>query len=1342
MPFVTRYFEQDEPHSEVEHGVAFPLSDYFDRRAVVVLGGPGIGKTREFEEAASRDPDAVYCTVSQFLNDPIEAYQDKTVYLDALDEHRAEVAGQTVMDAIVGRLMKLDRPKVRLSCRNAEWHEGSDVRALSRVTDGEPVYILQMRSLSIDDIKAIAADQINDIDEFLDGAQQRDVMETISNPENLLLYLEVYKDSGGWPNTRAELMEKSVRLLLREENEQHDRVRGDGISNENLLHVAEDLSAVHVLSDIEGFALSNPARSDAFPAIKELSGMDQATADVAARRRLFSALGTERVAPQHKTTGDYLAARALVRRIQSGQLSLKRALSLVTGKDGGTLSHLRDVYAWMIALLPQHSRQLLRADPFGAMVYGDAAQWPTATKRAALDALREHARENDPWFRDGHWSMPLLGGMASKEMVDVFRHVLRTEMDAHVMSVVISILEYGSPLPELGDGLLAFVRDVSRPKMVWLKDDAISAFAKACPDRLGELQVILDEVHTGVISDNDLALRRELLRFLYPAILTPDQAVQYFVDSNQTDLLDFGYFVRHELVERTPDDLLLELADALIRRRDKYETLSDFDARRLAGALIARLLKVHGEHASVETIYAWLGLYLDKYGHHRLDAEHSKSIIAYVEGREGLYEGLFRHWLAHTKPTKEGFWSDYKFGYRVLHAKPPEDFCVKLLEMAEKEIDQSKADMLFRKAAIAVMHAEPESLPVTWEDLHEFVESHPRFVNQWGNSLYCDIEDWRYERKESEQNERQLRENVREANVKILSKRIKLLRSGHDIHYLNSGAQYWCGWILESDGEQTPFERVTDSANAEIAEAMIMGFEALLNSEVQYTPYEIAALSCKSQHYLVTYPILAGADIVAGRSQDEFLTLPDVSLKAALAYRTLHSVRNPEHDWDDWLFASRPDLAAEVLEDIWRVKLKGGKTRHLDRLYIEKKENPVTPVVLTVIYKLLTENPALPSQFLSEMLTVVLRHGDPEVLRETAFAALQNGRLRGERHTIWLAMACLFDPDNYADKLQSKVRKNVRNLWAAYNILLIGANRLVNGQHSAPQLAVAMSILGKLFRVTKRRRGNRVGVVDPNEDATQAIQHMINNLSGLPTENAATAFERLCADPALHEWRDHLRHAKAVQAKNIREKNFEPLSAERVCAVLAGGAPGNVRDLQAIVVDALDDLAPTLHGGNPNRWVFFWNTDQYGRPLNPKIENLCRDAVLEWLRPTLESRCITAEPEAYAAGEKRVDIRATICGIGTLPTEMKRDSNSEIWTGMKDQLVERYTNDPKTEGHGVFVVFWFGNANVASPPKALSITKPNTPQELLAALETIKPDPRIEVRVLDVSKPAPSTGLD
>ena len=112
-------------------------------------------------------------------------------------------------------------------------------------------------------------------------------------------------------------------------------------------------------------------------------------------------------------------------------------------------------------------------------------------------------------------------------------------------------------------------------------------------------------------------------------------------------------------------------------------------------------------------------------------------------------------------------------------------------------------------------------------------------------------------------------------------------------------------------------------------------------------------------------------------------------------------------------------------------------------------------------------------------------------------------------------------------------------------------------------------------------------------------------------------------------------------------------------------------------MDILDDIAAAIHGDNANLWKSFWTLAGRGKLDKPKIENDSRDAMLPLIRPYLRSRGITIEPEGAAADQKRVDIRLTSAGIETLPIEVKRDENAELWTAMKDQLLELYANDPK-----------------------------------------------------------------
>ena len=87
-----------------------------------------------------------------------------------------------------------------------------------------------------------------------------------------------------------------------------------------------------------------------------------------------------------------------------------------------------------------------------------------------------------------------------------------------------------------------------------------------------------------------------------------------------------------------------------------------------------------------------------------------------------------------------------------------------------------------------------------------------------------------------------------------------------------------------------------------------------------------------------------------------------------------------------------------------------------------------------------------------------------------------------------------------------------------------------------------------------------------------------------------------------------------------------------------------------------------------------------------------------------------------------------------LPVEIKLDRSPDLWRAIHEQLIPLYTLAPETQGRGIFLVLWFGGANMPGPPSG---KKPQNATELKAKLiELLSPQEQllIDVIVLDVSK--------
>ncbi|KAF0866558.1 hypothetical protein [Pseudomonas sp. LD120] len=251
------------------------------------------------------------------------------------------------------------------------------------------------------------------------------------------------------------------------------------------------------------------------------------------------------------------------------------------------------------------------------------------------------------------------------------------------------------------------------------------------------------------------------------------------------------------------------------------------------------------------------------------------------------------------------------------------------------------------------------------------------------------------------------------------------------------------------------------------------------------------------------------------------------------------------------------------------------------------------------------------------------------------------------------------------------------------------------------------------------------------EDADEFMAGLISYLATKTCDDSRRHLRTLQGHPRLASWHPYLNHALLLNDARRRDARHTRHGWEQVAQVLNNGVPGTIEQMQALVLDELQGIAGLLHN-NLDVHEFFWN-EVKGRISTPKWEESCRDVLLSLLRPRLEARHITAEPEAHMADEKRVDI-AVQSGSIKLVIELKRSSHKDVWSAIQDQLIALYTPDPGARGHGIYGVFWHGpRAKVRAGPGGVV---PQTAEQMLSLLEACVPEPQrpyIKLFVLDVS---------
>ena len=1317
-----------------------PLKEYREAPAYVLVGDPGAGKTTAFEaECAALGDQACLVTARDFLTFKPQDHPEwggKVLFIDGLDEVRAGSSDvRTPFDQVRTKLDALGKPRFRLSCREADWLGENDRKHLESVSPDSQVKVLRLDPLTDADIASIleARRDIPDAGGFVEEARRRGVEGLLANPQTLEMLAEVVGSGGGWPEGRLETFEMACGKMVREHNEEHQAAQDSGVlpAPDQLLDAGGRLCALQLISGGAGYTLRGEPE-------EEYSTLDQCGYDRQALRfalatKLFKGVYTNRLSPVHRHIAEFIGARYLAEVIQGG-LPARRVISMMTGEDDTVVTEMRGLSAWLAAHSPEARADLIERDPIGVGLYGDIGGFSNEEKRALLESLNREGERLGPLWQ----SAAAFGGLVAPEMEPVLRAVLEKEDrgDDHQMftDFILRVLQGGATLPSLTEIMMEVVRDDTRWSRVTTA--ALYAFIHNCPDsqdRVNALRSLLADVRADRVPDPDDELLGYLLFELYPQNLSPSEVWSIYFETDYRDsyLGSYGLFFRRSLVDKSSDDHVVELLDSL-RERSRGQGLptlrSTSHIRTLPTKLVARGLRARGDQLGVDHLYDWLdlGFWSHRYDSPGGDEEDIQEIRLWLEQRPEVRKALVLEGLARCPESDEFHRHADSVWRRWYGARPPADLGLWCLEQAVSMANERPlaAEHLL-EVAFQAYRDHSGNAGLSLQLLQEQARESPRLRERLEQLLSPSPileEHLQYEeeqRREEENQQQQWLDHVRSNRTALLENRAAPAM----LHHIA---------MLNLEGEQALEESL--AGERDLIDAALQGLRNSIHREDVPTLDEILRLREQDRMHHLCEPFLAGVE-EAARTTDA-CQLEDDLIFRAIAFHCNWPLLNRSCRWYERLLSERPELVAQVLEKSAVSGFRSGR-KHIDMISELAHDKSHVQVARHATLPLLRAFPtrcrSQQIEALDDLLRAAIQHADRRELQELIGTKLSRRSMDDAQRVYWLAAGVIVSPEVYEDMLREFCEGRegrARNLTAFFSRSSLRS--VVDGLES-PALELLVRLMGSTVGPDEQWR--KGGYFTPAMEASRLVGDLVQQLAACQDKEASDALARLLEDESLSQWHEVLSRRKDEQRVIRRDAVYRHPDIEQVCQTLNGGNPADPADLAALLTAKLEKLALDIRRGNTDDWRQYWN-EPHGQSPTPKHEDHCRDALLSDLQRGLPEG-VDAQPEGHYARDARADIRVS-CRDFQVPVEAKKNTHRDLWSAPRNQLIAKYTTDPATGGHGIYLVFWFGREHTQPSSGSRPATAEELKEQLQADLSPAEAR-KISVCVIDVSRPE-STG--
>ena len=1303
---------------------------------MVLLGEPGAGKTA-ICEAMSKYLDGRFTTANLLRSGGLNPSTDdqQILFVDGVDELLTHDADGT-FTTILKNLKNSGYKNWVLTCRAYDWRSVLFNQRIKTTFGVAEFKVGRLEGLSNEEIPLFAKNfgLANADEEFLEEAKTRGALDLIRNPQMLRMLCLSIKQSG-WPTSRTDLYRTVCRILIEELNPVHQSIRPERPNIEDSLDTAGWICTLLLFSGLRG--INHDGHNElgfVRPADLVSNRYPIQTLNYVVSTMLFRSYDDTTVEPCHRTVAEFLAAGWLTKQLRAKGMSRKRLLNFLHGPRQVVLTAFRGIYAWIATLDRSLTDEFVPIDPYGCMRYGDVSQYSVEQVRNLLSSLKQLA-DVDPYFRAEDWGTYFSHGLVRSELGEDIVKLIESKEPRLVQfkCVLLEALCQAS----CGTDTLAVIKKilVDKSRTYIERDWACKICLATKPESVRELNQALRKI--GDYQSLRLAINLQQERtsdFSGTEIAkTLCELEKAAARDGETLIFGIGYrlkkLVTYNQLTEILDHLSLVILEDTNNQGDRikeierrfWEFLSEAlrSERQLGAQNFYRWLHNIAEHHSYKPL-EWNEIALPFFRKDdHLRREIQAIFLSKAANLDTMWLNLFRL-------------SDISYGLHLLE----DDVCfhmkqlVKSTEKAEDWIERwrnlvrwAQIHSDFDGSAIELAQEQVGANPALKIVLQELMDP-PQTNNMPELTNHLTAEE---KQAEQEAKDRHLHFN----------KIHEQLSAGQNLQALGEVATAYLNGFSNLSYHETPIARVRELVGKDNINAAINGIVVAANRPDIPSAKDCATLCANENKKFYLEEICLVRCLLAEDRGEPLESLPEDVLSCALAACNwgVHLPNSPAETIQSRLeaiiFADMERKRSFVVDTI-EPYLESGQQNFAGIHHITTDER-FGNIIGELALDWLKRFPNASVDSIRSLLQAAVEHSNRAQLRQFVERVLKaNEWLTPEYQSVWIVAAYLTDFENFETDVRAFAEKDRTHIWTFRNLLWLGgAQSWNNFSPTMRQLGFIIESFASSWPPITPSSKVYTGEQHPH-NATDFIRTCINGLVKLATEEALEELNRLLASDAFGDYLDYAKHMIAQAKRNVAENSWRQPTLNDVKNMICAREPSSFGDLQMMILDKLEQYQKTVSGGQTNPYQVYWNGE------SPHVENYCRDRLLEALEPTLGQYGIRAHKEGAMSNEKRCDVLCTY-GEKDLPIEVKGQWHNKIWSAASDQLEKNYSSAYRSEGHGIYLVIWFGEGCGKKDPRRSPSGKiPSSAKELFEELFSVysqQISPLTKFFVLDVSKP-------